>query len=537
MTFFTCLPPWRRFSVVLLVPLLLAGCCLAPKSGSVDVPIATETDVYRSDLADPRAKALFAYSQFRLFGNEGRWEEALVALKRAIGFDAETGYLQLVLARTYLHMEQVEDAAQVLEVLVEKYPDSSEAHDLLGTTYSFQKKYDLAIDQLRRSLELKPDQLPTLMRLAVTLERNGETDAAVSTLEKILEEQPQTLIARMALARIYQETGQADEAMRAYEQVLEQSPDHQQATLEYGYLLGQKDQQAAIDFYLKAVQQKPQSAAIRQRLGRIYLSRQLFDKALEQFRMIRIQHPDNVQIIARMAMIELELEQWSAAEADFRQLLSLVADNDRNRYYLAAALAGQNKLSEAISELEKISPDSSTYADAALQLAYYYNRVDRRSDAVEVLQSLLELGLDHPEVYFYLAAFLGDQEDFARARSVVLTGVEKYPKDTRLLYQFGIVQEKMKDSEAAVRTMEKVVRLDANHADALNFLAYYQPSRGSGLIRLSNEPGKRISLNRVDMSPTPWVGSCLSWGAMKTAASIWKELCWTFLKMPLSGSI
>ncbi|MDX2478846.1 MAG: tetratricopeptide repeat protein, partial [Desulfuromusa sp.] len=451
-------------------------------------------------------KALFSFSEFRMLGAENRWEEAIAALNRAISFDPQSDYLQLILAKAYLHRQQPEQTVAALEVLLARDPDSVAGHELLGDVFTYQQNYALAIDHFRRALQLEPENETLQLRLAMALARLERTDEAITVLESLLEQSPGSALARLTLARLYLGKKQTGKATAAYQQLLERHPEQLQAVLEYGRLLEQQDQGAALALYQSFINRNPRAAAVRQQLAQYFLARHQLGDALVQLQAVRQQFPANLQIINRIGLIQLELENWAEAESAFRLLLETDDDQGRSRYYLAMALSGQGKVAEAITILAPISRDSTIHTEAALQLAYLYKQSDQNDLAIATLKQLIEQDIHHPDLYYYLVAFLGDSGDQVQALNVALGGVEKNPDETQLLYQLGVLYEKLDRRQAAVQTMEKILLLDDAHSDALNFLAYDQAE---------NEIDLELALTRAQkaltIKPSGYIVDTLGW--------------------------
>ena len=460
---------------------------------------------YRSELVDPEAKAFFAFSEFRMLGAENRWKEAIAALERAISFDPQSDYLQLILAKAYLHLQQPEQAVATLEILLTKAPESVAGHELLGDVLSYQQNYVLAIDHFRRALELVPENDALQLRLALALTRLERRDEAIAVLEKLLEQHSESGLAWLALARLYLEKKQLGKAAEAYQQLLKRQPE-QQAVLEYGKLLEQQDQEAALELYQTFLTDNPRAAAVRQQLAHYFLSRNQLDDALAQFQMVRQQVPDSLQIINRIGLIQLELENWSAAENAFRLLLESDDQQGRNHYYLAMALSGQEKSAAAITTLGLINRDSPVYTEAALQLAYLYKKSDQNDQAIATLRQMIEQDIHQPDLYYYLVAFLGDRDDLQQAIDIALDGVEINPEETQLLYQLGVLYEKLDNRQAAVQTMETILLLDEAHSDALNFLAYDQAESGLDLELALSRAQKALAIK-----PSGYIVDTLGW--------------------------
>jgi len=490
---------------LLLAPLIFSG-CVAVNHSQPTVQANVDSVAYHSELTDPEAKALFDFSQFRMLGADNRWEEAIAALRQAIHFDPQSDYLQLILAKAYLYRQQPEQAVTALKVLLDRTPESVAGHELLGDVLSSQQKYAPAIDHFRHALQLAPENIELQLRLALALsrlERNGE---AITVLEALLEQHPEADFSRLTLARFYLQNQQTAKAVATYQQLLERQPEQVQAVLEYGKLLEQEDQTAAFKLYQSFISRNPRVAAVRQQLAQYFLAHNQLDEALEQLQVVRQQFPDNLQVINRIGLIQLELENWVAAESEFRLLVEQGEQQDHHRYYLAMALSGQGKLVEAISVLEPIKNDSSVYTEAELQLAYLYKQSAQEDQAIAVLQRTIKQGIHHPDLYYYLVAFLGDRDDHEQAIEVALAGVEKNPEETQLLYQLGVLYEKQDKRQAAVETMEKILLLDDNHSDALNFLAYDQAEKGTNLETALSRAQKALAIK-----PSGYIVDTLGW--------------------------
>lgn len=490
---------------VCFILLTLSGCTTIDRRPQIDASAGLATP-YRSSVSTPRAKALYAFCQFRLYGGEGRWNDAVAALERAVAFDPESLYLQTILAKSYLHTNRADQAVEVLTQLIAKKPDYFEGHELLAQILSHQAKYDQAVQSFRQALELQPDNLPLRIRLAVTTVQLGNTEAAIQILDDILIDQPESLIAQLALARVYADDGQLDQAIEWYRRVVTQVPENQQVILELGTLLMRTDVEAAQTHYQDALEHNPEAVVVRQRLAQILLSKNELLAAREQFRIVLDQQPDNFHALGRMALIDLELESWSDAEAGFRSLLTLDEKKDQNRYYLALSLAGQGRFEEAAIELERIEVDSVLHADAVLQRAYYYSKTGRKEKAVLTLRGLLDNGTGQADAYYYLAAFLGDLQRYAEAVEVLTEGIDKYPEEVRLLYQLGIAYEKQDMRLKAVAVMEKILTQDSKYADALNYLAYYQ-AEGDIDLNLALER----AMLAYELNPSGYVADTLGW--------------------------
>ena len=490
---------------VFLFGAFISGCAVGNIRQATTIKDAGDVE-YRSELTDPEAKAFFAFSEFRVLGAENRWEEAVSALKRAISFDPQSNYLPVILAQVYVHQQQPEQAVKTLKVLLARDPKNVAGHQLMGDALSYQHEFPAAIEHFRSALKIAPENNSLKLRLAMSLIQLDRKDEAIEVLEALLKQQPDVALAQLYLARLYLGEKQIDKASLIYQKLLKSQPARLQAVLEYGKILEQQDQEAALELYQKYLTENPRSVAVRQQLAQYFLAKHQLGEALEQFQVVRQQYPDNLQIINQIGLIQLELEDWNEAEKTFRLLSHSDSQPGRHRYYLAIALSGQGKREEAISVLEPVTDDLTAFPEAGLQLAYLYKQNGQNDKAISLLRQMIAQDIQTPDVYYYLVAFLGDLGDQKQATEAALAGVEKNPADTRLLYQLGVLYEKQNLRQAAVKTMEKVLLLDDAHADALNFLAYDQAESGVDLDLALTRAKKALAIK-----PSGYIVDTLGW--------------------------
>ncbi len=486
--------------------LFVVSGCVSVDQSQRSVQKNRSSSKYQSELADPAAKALFSFSEFRMLGAENRWDEAITALERAIRFDPQSEYLQLILSRAYLHRRQPEQAVAILKTLLRKNPESVTGHELLGDAFRMQQNYSLAVDHFRRALELEPENPVLSLHLAIALAHLEQRGEAIALLESLLKKHPDANLARLALARFYLGEKHLDKAFATYRQLLERQPEQPQVVLEFGQLLENEDSAAALELYQAFIAKNPRAAAVRQQLAQYFLKQNQLDAALIQLQAIRQQFPDSQKTINQIGLIQLEQKKWSEAEKTFRLLLQSGTVEDDSRYYLSVALSEQGKLIEAIAVLVPLSEDSPIYTESALQLAYLYKQSEQNDQAIAILRQLLKQGVERRDLYYYLVVFLDDDGDYEQAINIARTGVAKYPEDARLLYQLGTLYEKLEKHQAAIQIMEKILTLDGSHPDALNFLAYGQAESGDDLELALSRAQKALALK-----PSGYIADTLGW--------------------------
>lgn len=497
-----------NFTTMFLVFLLpLAGCGTALSTSGKKNQTAGGSFHHAAEDRSRSAgsQALLDFAQFRLYGADNNWEAAVGALEHALAFDPQSTYLQLLLARGYLHLERADAAVLLLTELTNEPPFVPEAHLLLGDIYLMQQRGLDAVDHFNRALEFAPDDESLHLRLAMAFVQLGRVDEALATLEELLQKRPDADQAMLSVARIYRDSQQPDAAIRVYRRYLETYPGRLPVVLELGQVLQEHDPANAVSLYLGTLERVPFAPSIRQQLAQLYLARKQPQLALEQLLIVREQLPSLLGG-NQIGLLFLHMNQWQQAGEEFRQLIARENGAGNNRYFLALALIGQSRYQAAMEQLQQVTPEATTYRDAMLQLSYLQLQEGLVEEGTQLLQEILEQGINDSEVYYYLVTFYQEQQDLTSALNFAREGVSLHPQNARLLYQQGLIFEALENHQAALEVMEGVLLIDAEHADALNFLAYSQAEADLDLDLALERAKLALQLN-----PAGYIEDTLGW--------------------------
>lgn len=83
-----------------------------------------------------------------------------------------------------------------------------------------------------------------------------------------------------------------------------------------------------------------------------------------------------------------------------------------------------------------------------------------------------ELFPEQSSFWLLEAEILRSQERNDDALRVLEKGLEQTPKDTRILFQLGVAEYELDHPEKAIEYMERIISIDPEHAQALNFVGY-----------------------------------------------------------------
>jgi len=106
-------------------------------------------------------------------------------------------------ARSFLEVNKVEQAIGVAQHILEYFPESLEAHRILGEAYLASRQFDQAEAAFSRVLHSDPENIPAHVGLGITYERQSKLDLAVNEFEQALEVRPDMPELRSQLLRLY----------------------------------------------------------------------------------------------------------------------------------------------------------------------------------------------------------------------------------------------------------------------------------------------------------------------------------------------
>ncbi|MBW2452362.1 MAG: tetratricopeptide repeat protein, partial [Deltaproteobacteria bacterium] len=432
----------------LIIGLLLltsSGCAPAQKSDHIS-PSDEINSAYESRLDDVESNALFHYARAQLLLNEGNTQAAAEALEKAIDADPKNQELRFSLAELYIQIDQPENAMRVIEDILFQNPDSVRAHLTLGNAYFSSQKPEKAIPHYQRVIELDPKREQTRIHLAIAFLRVGEFDKAVDTLKVLLKLNPNSQPGRMALARVYRDTGLDLLAEEQYLFLVENFPEMGQAYLELGFLYEERQDWAeALKVFKKAQQNRPLDFALRHHVARIFVAQGEYDKALKELNVIIDLKPDDLDARRKVGLIYMEQARWSDAAEVFEEILAIQPDLDQIHYYLGTVFEQQENWEMALEAFRQVPDDSKLYEDSLSHITFILMETGRRTEAVALLEKHLGQGASRPEFYSYLAALYLEDGQSENALEIIRRGLEQFPEDLELLYQKGMIFERMGD--------------------------------------------------------------------------------------------
>lgn len=464
------------FLLLLILQIGLTGCAekVFPPSDPASVPVLPPVPPAVA-ATDEKRDLSCSYFYF-LWGTHAesnkRYSEAQEAYEKALICDPDADYVLKKLPVLLLKMGKPHAAAQWLREAIAKNPNDIDSQLLLARLDVNFGDLDEAIKIYEKILELAPDNTTVRLRLGYLYSQQGRYKEGEETVKVLLVKEPDSYFALLYLARIAVQSGDLDSAATFYEKIL---PLHWSPELVYevAEFYGKREQYKRVEqLYASVLQKEPENEQAA--LGRVH-ALLLIDQekeALEELARIRLfsQKTTNIDLITSRVLIRMR--KFDKANALLEKILAR-EESSAARYMLAVIRYEANKKEAALAHLRKITHDDEEFEDGVMLQTRILSELKRTTEAVTLLRKLV----NHPDrrrplYYSLLSGIYVNQQQLAAAHEILAKGIELYPDNVSLLFAYGLLLEEEKKQNEAIVWMEKVLALQADHVEALNYLGY-----------------------------------------------------------------
>ena len=275
-----------------------------------------------TELTDPSCAPAVQFGLGTIASREGRHEEAVTHLERAVALFPQFAAAHYALARAYRALGRVEQAEAALA-----------KHATLGA------RWPAIPDPLAESVASLREDPTALLQRGVKQADAGDVDAAIASHEAALALNPQFAQAHANLISLYGRVRNWGRAEEHYRAVVSLAVNVADAHYDYGVLLGLQERwELAADAYRKALELNPQHAQARNNLGQVLERQGRPADATAEYRLAVESQP--TLRIARFNLGRMLIAQGNA-EAAVTELTALTEPRDAEapRYLFALATA------------------------------------------------------------------------------------------------------------------------------------------------------------------------------------------------------
>lgn len=338
---------------------------------------------------------------------QGRDDEAIALMERAVQTDADDPWSRFSLAKLYARHNRPEQGQALFDDFLTRHPDDPDALFALAQYQSNQGRADLALATLSRISRAQRNARiahlwgDNLGQLAKTYTQTGRSDDARRALREA-ESRAGDEDSSLAIALAWAGIGENKEAQRIFDRLKSaRTPPSTQWRLRHAEFLAMTDAPelrteldvlAAMNSLTPAETQELQdlqeSLAIRTandqlRAGKPALARETIAPLL-------LNTPNRITLLLIEAGAYRDEGQWALALGKYNRVLELEPDEPDARRGLIETLLVSGDRTAALAQLDKWSPAEATgNVSGRLQLADWYLALDEPSQAEEQLEAVL----------------------------------------------------------------------------------------------------------------------------------------------------
>ncbi len=365
----------------------------------------------------------------------GKPEDAATHLQSALAKFPKHISSARALAMIRLNQGNAADAERILTRVAED-SKTAEAHDKLGRFYASRNRAADAEAAYRRAVEINPQYGAALQDLYTVLYATGRK-----------EEAEKTLVALSAL------------------------PDKQYRSLHALYLLENGKPQEGIAELERQAAAAPADRDAFTRLTSGYFFTRRFPDAERVINAALQKNPKDTNALLERGKLYIITARFAEAEADLNQVRKAEPNSAIAHFLLAQVFRSKGQDSLRRDELATALNLAPTMVAARVELAQALSTKESAKSAVELLDQAPQNQKELLPVILQRNWALLVAGDAATLRKGIDRGLVRYPKNPDLILQDGVFQFRQKDFTAARWSLETVLTMQPDKAEALNALA------------------------------------------------------------------
>ncbi len=473
--------------------------CQGCSTVSHETPALPQTVIYDEENATTPENVDSSCSYFYfLWGthaeNNKRFNEAQEAYEKALICDPDSRYILNRLPILLITMDKPFAAAQLLRTTIEKYPDDLQDKLLLARLDIRNGEIDEAMGLYREIIRLDPDDETILLRLGYLYSQQSQYREAEDIFKQAIHLNPDSFFAHLYLARLSVQRRDYDQAGRWYKLALDLNWSVELALEIADFYGDQEEYDQVVKQYRSILKQHPGDEMAGLGLVHTLLLQDKEKLALKELQYLRKNSDDPHLIDIITARLYLRSGKLDKAEK-ILESVTLQENKPEAAYMLAVIYYQGKKLAQAMPLLETIKQDSREYGDSI----YLQVRILMEQQQEQRATALLTLTLNDnksaaPELHTLLASLLMEQDQLQKAYTVLDNAIEAFPDKPDIYFEYGLLLEQDGKQKLAIKSMEKVLELEADHAEALNYIGYTWADNNINLERALQYVQKAMEL-------------------------------------------
>jgi len=443
----------------------------------------------------------------------GEWQTAFVTLL-SIAQQTRDPRVARRAAEMALAAKQTDEALSAVRLWRSLAPNSDEATQYYLSFIILSDNLAEAQPILEQRLKEARPQTRGLLAFQMQrlLARAKDKAAAFAMLERILTPYLDLPEARLALAQGAYANGDMERARREAQTALKAKPDSELAILALVQVTPDKNE--SLKLLADFVARHPNARDVRMAYARMLIEQRQYAKARSEFEALLKDQPQDLTSLYALGVLGVQTNDLKSAEHYLITYLNTLAakpDDERDpsqALLLLAQIAEERKDSEAVLKwLSQIEPGEA-YLNAQIKRAQV---IAKRGDMTGARKLLHEISVsgerEEAQIVIAEGQLLRDANQLQEAMKVFKAGLQRFPNNTDLLYDYAMAAEKSSQWDVMESALRKIMELAPNNQHAYNALGYSLAERNIRLDEAFRLIDKALKLAPDD----PFIMDSMGW--------------------------
>ncbi|MBW2383510.1 MAG: tetratricopeptide repeat protein [Deltaproteobacteria bacterium] len=396
----------------------------------------------------------------RQFLQDHLYEQAEQQIQLVLEQDPSNLAAQLELASALEGQGRLDETVEALTRALELDPDYTRLYVILSRVEVRRGRHDQALELAEIATDQDPRNPDALMQKVNVLLRLDRRPQAEALLESALRAQPESPKLNVFYAQNFElPEGRLDDAEARLRAALDRDPYRVMGWYTLGQALDRSGrEQEALESYRQGLQRRADDVGLHAALGQLLARLGQLDEAephLEEA--IRLSNTFRAPLYVSLGALKAEKGQYADAEALYRRVLEVAPKDGAARNNLAITLYRTGRRDEAEGMLRGIIADFPNMADAHNNLAALaVDGNDWKTGAIHAGRAV-ELNPHFVEAWNNLGIAHEEQGRFLQALEAYRRALEENPDYWQARFNLGVLQRKEGDYEAAAASFEEVL--------------------------------------------------------------------------------
>lgn len=377
---------------------------------------------------------------------------------------------KFMIVELYYEWGFFEQAIELLEELLIKYPKEGEIISLLAEINIELEKDDIAIDLLNSINKDDPFYAHSLIQLADLYQAQGLFEVSEQKLMEAKHLYPDEIVIDFALGELLFSIGQANRAIPFYEKVLQQNEQmnqisiqerlaeshasigHYEAALQYYEQFESEDPDTLFKYGFTAFQQHKNDIAIR-----------VWKRLLEKDPYYHTVYEELARALKKEELIE---EAFAIVQKGLQ-----MDEYNKELFFLAGQISYQlGQIEKSIDYLQNALALDQDFKQAILVLVTIYTELNQYHTIIELINQLKKAGATDPLYDWELAKAYNKEEQYKEALKAYKEASFGLPNDSEFLKEYGYFLMEEGLVKEAIQTLTKYIEIEPLDEDVLTYL-------------------------------------------------------------------